>query len=194
MDDRPHDAGASPGGQAARRGPDGPGPERADSPDATIATIDDAERELTTAHDRIAELDDRWRRAAADLQNLRRRLGDELERARTEERTRVLTEWTSVVDDLERALANATEDDGPLIAGLRAILDRATEIMGRFGYPPFGDPGDAFDPNRHQAVASVVLSDDRHPPGTVVEVHRRGYGGEGGLLRPADVVVSRAPE
>ena len=197
MEDRTHDAGASAGDQTREvppRGPDDPTPERARSPDAAVATIsDDVEREAAATHERIAELDDRWRRTAADLQNLRRRLGDEIERARTEERTRVLAAWTSVVDDLERAVASMTEDDGALTTGLRAILDQATEVMRRFGYPPFGLPGDAFDPNRHHAVATVP-ADDRHAPGTVVAVQRRGYGGEAGLLRPADVVVSRAPD
>ena len=197
MDDRTHDAGASPEGDARGappRGPGEPGPEGGRASDATVATItDDVERDLATAHERIAELDDRWRRAVADLQNLRRRLGDEIERARTEERTRVLSAWTSVVDDLERALANTTEEDGPFVAGLRAILDRATETMRRFGHPPFGDAGDAFDPNRHNAVATAP-ADDQHPPGTIVEVQRRGYGGEPGVLRPADVVVSRASD
>jgi molecular chaperone GrpE len=194
VDDRPIHERASPQDQAGETAGPGPDPEIGSASDATVATIDNGvERELTTARDQIAELDDRWRRAAADLENHRRRLGDELERARTEERTRVLSAWTSVVDDLERALANTTEDDGPLITGLRAVLDRAREIMRRFGYPPFGDAGDRFDPSRHQAVATVP-ADDRHPPGSVVEIHRKGYGGEGGVLRPADVVVSRAPD
>ena len=196
MNDRTHDA-VSPEGEALEareRDPGEPGPDRGRASDATVATItDDVEGELTAAHEQIAELDDRWRRAAADLQNLRRRLGDEIERARTEERTRVLSAWASVVDDLERALANATEEAGPFVAGLRAILDRATETMRRFGYPPFGDAGDAFDPNSHHAVATAS-ADDQHPPGTIVEVQRRGYGGEAGVLRPADVVVSRASD
>jgi molecular chaperone GrpE len=194
VDERPGHEGASPQDQAGEAaGPD-PGVELGSASDATVATITgDAEGELTTARHRIAELDDRWRRAAADLQNLRRRLGDEIERARTEERTRVLTAWTSVVDDVERALASATDDDAPITTGLRAILDRATETMRRFGHPPFGDAGDAFDPNRHHAVATAPAN-DRHPPGTIVEVQRRGYGGEGPVLRPADVVVSQAPD
>jgi molecular chaperone GrpE len=197
VDDRRPAAGASPEGEADEASPSDRGergPDRAGAPDATVATItDDVERELRSAHDRIAELDDRWRRAAADLQNVRRRAGEEIERGRAEERTRVLAAWTSVVDDLERALANTTEDDGPVIAGLRAILDGAWAVMRRFGYAPFGEVGDAFDPKRHHAVATVP-ADDRHPPGTVVDVQRRGYGGGDGVLRPADVVVSRAPD
>jgi molecular chaperone GrpE len=194
VDDRPHHERASPQDQAGETAGPGPDPEIGSASDATVATVDDdVERDLTAARDQIAELDDRWRRAAADLQNHRRRLGDELERARTEERMRVLAAWASVADDLERALASMRDDDGPLVAGLRAILDRATEVMGRFGYPPFGDAGDRFDPNRHHAVATAP-ADERHPPGSVVEVHRRGYGGESGVLRPADVVVARAPD
>jgi molecular chaperone GrpE len=197
VDDRTHDSGASPQGDARGghpRDPGEPGPQRGPAPDATVATItDDVEGELAAAHERIAELDDAWRRAAADLQNLRRRLGDDIERARTEERTRVLSAWTSVVDDLERALANTTEEDGPFVAGLHAILDRATETMRRFGHPPFGEAGEAFDPKRHNAVATAP-ADHQHPPGTIVEVQRRGYGGDPGVLRPADVVVSRASD
>src|SRR5918992_5649683 len=68
------------------------------------------EPEDERASQRIAELGDRWKRAAADLENYRKRFARELERGRTEVQERILGEWLPVVDDLERALAHATKD------------------------------------------------------------------------------------
>lgn len=142
------------------------------------------------ASERIAELGDRWRRAAADLENFRKRFARELERGRAEVRERILGEWLSVVDDLERALAHATKDPSAILEGLGAILERAWSIMERLGYPRFGETGVPFDPARHEAV-STVEADAEHPPGTVVAVTRAGYGAGDRILRPAGVVVTR---
>src|SRR5919109_3269832 len=86
-----------------------------------------AEREHASR--RIAELGDRWKRAAADLENFRKRFARELERGRTEVQERILGERLSVVDDLERALAHATKDPASILEGLGAILERAWAIL-----------------------------------------------------------------
>jgi molecular chaperone GrpE len=150
----------------------------------------DAGAEEERASERIAELSDRWRRAAADLENFRKRFARELGRGRAEERERILGEWLPVVDDLERALAHATKDPASVLEGLGAILERAWAIMERFGYPRYGETGVPFDPARHEAV-STVEADDQHPPGTVVAITRAGYGAGDRILRPAGVVVTR---
>jgi molecular chaperone GrpE len=148
------------------------------------------EAEDERASRQIADLNDRWRRAAADLDNFRKRFARELERGRAEVRERILGEWVSVVDDLERALAHATKDPTSILEGLGAILERAWSIMERFGYPRFGETGVPFDPARHEAM-STVEADDEHPPGTVVAITRAGYGAGDRILRPAGVVVTR---
>ena len=80
---------------------------------------DDA-RGADAAHaEALAEMEDRWRRALADLDNLRRRYERELERTTTAERARVAAEWLPVVDNLELALEHAGVDPAAIVEGVR---------------------------------------------------------------------------
>ena len=143
--------------------------------------------------DTVALLEDRLRRALADLDNLRKRYEREVERERLTERMHVARQWLPVVDDLERALEHlAAADDGDqraVIEGVRVVRDRALTVLAQLGFPRFDATGEPFDPARHEAV-SVVDSDAR--PGTVVGTIRPGYGAGEVVLRPAGVVVARA--
>jgi molecular chaperone GrpE len=138
--------------------------------------------------------EDRWRRAAADLENLRRRYGRDVERERAAERARVAGAWLPVLDNLELALAHAGSDHGAVVTGVQAVRDLAVDVLRRLGYPRHDEVGVPFDPARHEVV-SVVDAPDL-PPGTVVAVVRPGYGdGTGaGQLRPVAVAVSRQRE
>ncbi|GAA0411144.1 hypothetical protein Acor_14960 [Acrocarpospora corrugata] len=133
---------------------------------------------------RVAELEDRLLRSAADLDNLRKRLAGELER----ERARATAEWLPVLDNLELALRHAKADPEAVVDGLRAVHEQALAVLSRLGYPRQDDEGAAFDPERHDAVATVPAISA--PPGTVAEVVRPGYGEGGRRLRPAAVVVA----
>jgi molecular chaperone GrpE len=138
----------------------------------------------------VAELEDRWRRALADLDNLRKRCARELERERAAEQARVAAAWLPVVDDLDRALAHATDDSNPIIEGMRAVRVHALTVLAGLGYPRYEEVGVPFDPARHEAVK--VVDDAEAAPGTVVEVLRPGYGQEERWLRPASVAVATA--
>jgi molecular chaperone GrpE len=133
----------------------------------------------------------RLRRVLADLDNLRKRFGREVERERTDERARVAAEWLPVLDNLELALQHAGEDSPAFVEGVRAIHDQAVGVLTRLGFPPFEDDvGAPFDPTRHQAVGAA---DSDAPPGTVVAIVRPGYGRDDRILRPASVIVAREP-
>lgn len=138
---------------------------------------------------KIAELEDRWRRALADLDNYRKRVARALDQERTEERARTSAAWLPVLDDLERALEHAEAEPGTVIQGVRAVLDHARQVIERLGYPRRDDEGEPFDPARHEAVSSVAGSGA--PDGTVVHVVRPGYGEGRAQLRPAQVVVAK---
>jgi len=138
---------------------------------------------------RVAELEDAWRRAAADLENLRRRFDRELERGRLAERERVLAAWLPVVDNLERALEHS-EDPEAILSGLRMVLGQAHGVLEAFGYTRIDRAGERFDPLLHEAV-SAVTPDEEHPPGYVVAVTRPGWVAADRVLRPASVVVAR---
>ncbi|MFD6162881.1 nucleotide exchange factor GrpE [Nocardia sp. NPDC060256] len=136
-----------------------------------------------------AEWEDRARRTAADLDNLRKRYARDLDRERAAERAKVAGAWLPMLDNLELALAHANSETDPLVAGVRAIRDQAVQVLEQLGYPRHSEVGVAFSPERHEVVSVVDRPD--FPPGTVVEVLRPGYGENAQQLRPAAVIVSR---
>jgi molecular chaperone GrpE len=136
----------------------------------------------------LARLEDGWRRALADLDNLRKRYARELDRERKLERSKVASAMLPVVDNLERALHHAGDDADSVLAGVRAILDQAVQVLENLGYPRDTETGVPFDPGRHEVVN--VTENDGSAPGTVLGVLRPGYGEGSQQLRPAAVVVS----
>jgi molecular chaperone GrpE len=139
----------------------------------------------------LADLEDRWRRAVADLDNLRKRYARELERERAAERARVAAQFLPVLDNLDRALAHAGGDSGAIVQGVRAVREEALAAMTRLGFPRYEEVGVPFNPSRHEAAK--VVETDEAAAGTVVEVLRPGYGQDDRSLRPAAVAVATAP-
>ncbi|WP_046471589.1 nucleotide exchange factor GrpE [Allosalinactinospora lopnorensis] len=137
---------------------------------------------------RVRELEDRWRRALADRENLRKRHAAELTRAVAAERARVAEAWLPVVDNLDLALAHADSETGAFVEGVRAVRDQAVEVLARLGYPRYEEVGVPFDPLWHEVVE--VRGTSEAPAGHVLEVLRPGYGSAERQLRPAAVAVS----
>jgi molecular chaperone GrpE len=138
----------------------------------------------------LEQMEDRFKRALADLDNYRKRSARELERLVTERGDAVLRDWLEVVDGVERALQQTP--DTPLYDGLRAVLEHMDAVLERHGVRRIGERGEPFDPNRHEAVD--VRETDEAADRTVVEVLRSGYARGDRVLRPAQVVVARAPQ
>src|ERR1700753_4010205 len=157
-------------------------------PNASPETVDPQ----SNSDAELARLEDRWRRALADLDNLRKRYARELERERKLERSKVAGAWLPVVDNLERALHHSGGDADSVIAGVRAILDQAVQVLDNLGYPRDTESGRTFDPARHEVVS--VTENGGSAPGTVLGVLRPGYGEGSQQLRPAAVVVSGREE
>lgn len=144
------------------------------------------EDEYTAA---LKEVEDRWRRALADLDNLRKRHARELDRERAVERTRTAAAFLPVVDNLELALDHAGSDPGAIVEGVRAVRDQAVSILERLGYERHAETGVPFDPSRHEVVG--VVQDPDAEPNTVAQVLRPGYGEAERQLRPAAVTVAK---
>lgn len=143
----------------------------------------------------LAEMDDRWRRALADFDNLRKRFAGEVDRERALERARVAAAWLPIVDNLELALTHADADPTTIIAGIEAVRDQAVQILERLGFErrdEAGEVGEPFDPARHEAISS--RADAAAKPGTVLHVVRPGYGDGERQIRPASVVVATREE
>jgi molecular chaperone GrpE len=141
----------------------------------------------------IAQLEDSWRRTAAELENFRKRCAKDVVRAREQERTSVAARWLPVLDNLERALEHASSNPEQILEGVRAVRQQALAILADLGYPRRDDEtGKPFDPARHEAVSTVAADD--LVPGTVAHVVQAGYGTDDRMLRPASVVVATRGE
>jgi molecular chaperone GrpE len=154
-----------------------------------------AELELSQLHGREAfeklkEEHERFLRAAADLENYRKRAQREKEEVQRFGAERLLKDLLPVVDNLDRALAAAAPDD-PLAGGVKLVLKVLEEALARHGVKSFHALGETFDPRNHEAILTVPAGD--HLPGTVVLEHGRGFTLNDRLVRPALVGVAAAP-
>jgi molecular chaperone GrpE len=169
---------------------DGPqSPTTVDEPSQAEAEPAQSEAESELA-EQLASAEDRYRRALADLDNLRKRTAREIERRIEESRDVLLLEWLEALDSVERALGMTP--GGPLQEGLRSVLGQMEGILARHGVRRIGERGEPFDPARHDAVA--VRESEDAPDRSVIEVARSGFAAGDRVLRPAQVIVSRRPE
>ena len=128
-------------------------------------------------------------RERADLDNQRKRLARDVEQARKFANERLLSELLPLFDSMEAGLAAAEKAD-PLREGMELTLrqlHRIAEANGLVEVAP--QPGDTFDPERHQAMSMV--DPGALPPGSVAQVFQKGYVLNDRLLRPALVVVAK---
>lgn len=140
-----------------------------------------------------AVLRDRWLRARAELENVRRRARLDVDEARRYGNTSLLLALLPVVDTLQRALDTAPDDTpAAFIEGLRLTEQQFLITLESHGVTPFAvSAGDVFDPTRHRALLEHPT--DAHAPGTVVHELVRGYMIHDRLLREAQVAVAKAP-
>jgi molecular chaperone GrpE len=147
----------------------------------------EAERDLAAE---LAQMEDRYKRALADLDNYRKRSAREAERRVEESREALLRDWLEAIDSVERALW--MDPESPMSEGLRAVLEQMEAILARQGVQRIGAAGEPFDPERHEAVGVRPTNDQ--PDRTVAEVARSGFELGGRVLRPAQVIVGRRQE
>jgi molecular chaperone GrpE len=161
-------------------------------PAAALARVGvELEAKLAAAEKEKKDNYDRFLRAAADLENTRKRQKRELEDAKFETKNKVLKEMLPVVDNLERAIehAGAAGEKNPILEGVQLVLRQFTAAFERLEVTPVDAMGQPFDPNLHEAISQ---QESDQPPGTIVQVLQRGYRAGERLLRPALVVVAKA--
>lgn len=135
---------------------------------------------------------DRYLRAAAELENVRKRAARDVEKARRFALERFAGELLNVRDSLEMGLS-AGEEAGAeaILEGSQATLKLLHGTMEQFGVTEVDPAGEPFDPEFHEAMAMQPSADVE--PGSVLAVYQKGYTLNGRLLRPARVVVSQEP-
>ncbi len=150
-----------------------------------------AHQDLVSAQQEIAsdephELGPIEHRLRSDLANLRRHRDQAIGLARAEERAQSAAAIGGLRDDLARALASSPDTDTPWAEGTRMVLRSAEAALTRAGAESFGAVGEAFEPERHEAVGQAPGGED----GTIASVQQVGIIlQDGRLVRPARVVV-----
>ena len=169
-------------------------PANADKPAPAALTPADYEAKIAALEQGKKENYDRFLRAAADMENLRKRTKRELEDARYDAKVKTLKEMLPVVDNLERAIEHAgggaDGKNNPIVEGVQLVLRQFQTAFERLDVVAVDAQDKPFDPNVHEAISQ---QESEAPPGTIVQVLQRGYKIGERLLRPALVVVAKPP-
>ena len=164
--------------------------------EVTDAALGEALKKLVDAEEVASRANDDLLRVQAEMQNLRRRSEQDIEKAHKYSQEKFSTELLSVMDNLERALAAAAnhEDDTvkAIYEGVDLTLKSFTDCFNRFHIEAVDPMGEPFDPQLHQAM--TIIENAEVEPNTVIEVMQKGYTLHGRVIRPAMVVVSKEPE
>ena len=161
------------------------GADSGDSEDAELAELQ-AMRELAAANH------DRYLRAVAELDNVRKRAARDVEKARRYGLERLAQALLPVIDSLEAGLASAEQATAEsLLDGKRATMRLMNSALEQVGIKELDPHGEPFDPALHEAMA--VAPSDNAEPGTVIEVFQKGYSIHDRLLRAARVIVAGEP-
>lgn len=163
----------------------------------------DAQAELVQALARVDELEKQLQqsqktereamiRAQAEIENIRRRTQQDVEKAHKFALEKFSNELLPVLDNLERALSAADHENEqmkPMIEGLELTLKSFLDAVRKFGIEVVEEKNVAFNPEVHQAM--TLIDSPEHEANHVVDVMQKGYTLNGRLLRPAMVVVSK---
>ena len=154
-------------------------------------------------HDRVTELERQLEEAkskalyaAADTQNVRRRLEQELQQAKSYAAAGFARDMLAIKDHLDRALAAVSDElrgdktAAQFLAGIEATSRELEAVFQRNGVTRITSVGEPLDPHRHQAM--VEMPSDQEP-GTIIEEMQPGYMMKDRLLRPAMVAVAKRP-
>jgi molecular chaperone GrpE len=126
-------------------------------------------------------------RTQADFENYRRRVARESALAQERGVVKLAKELLPALDNLDRALEAADQDD-PLLQGVRLVREELSAALHRVGIESFSPTGEIFDPSLHEAVVHQPV--DGAASGTVAEVYQPGYRLRDHVIRPARVVVA----
>jgi molecular chaperone GrpE len=128
-------------------------------------------------------------RTQADFENYRKRVARDAAAAQERGVSSLVKELLPALDNLDRALEAAAQDD-PLLQGVRLVRSELSAALARAGIESFSPAGETFDPEVHEAVATAPQGPNGAQSGTVVEVYQPGYRMGASIIRPARVLVA----
>ncbi|MBO5789773.1 MAG: nucleotide exchange factor GrpE [Clostridia bacterium] len=153
--------------------------------DKTKAELADAREALAKAEAELAEQKDKYLRMMAEYDNFRRRSQKEKDGIYSDAVSDVISAMLPVVDNLERASVACAGEDNAVAKGLEMTLRSLAEMLEKLQVTSFGEAGDIFDPNVHNAV--MHDEDETKKEGEITDVFQKGYRRGDKILRYAMV-------
>lgn len=171
--------------------------QQAEAMPETVDVVDPRDERIAELEAALSQAQQRERdsvlRAKAEMENVRRRSEQDVEKAHKFALERFAGELLPVIDNLERALDMSDKTNSELastIEGIGLTLKSLLDAFRKFGLDVVGDTQVPFNPEVHQAM--TMLESDEHEPNHVMMVMQKGYTLNGRLIRPAMVAVSKA--
>ncbi len=161
--------------------------EKAEKPEKKKAKKED--KEIDKLKKELEEKNDQYLRLAAEYDNFRRRSQKEKEALYSECKSTVIKELLAVADNFERCVAfNENTSFEDYRKGVEMTYKQLTDAFTKLGVEAFGEAGDEFDPNLHNAV--MHTEDENLPENTIQNVLMKGYKSGDKVIRPAMVAVA----
>ena len=160
-----------------------------DEKDAKIAQLEAA---LLSSETKVKDQQDAVLRSKAEVENMRRRTEQEIDKARKYALNKFAEELLPVIDNLERAIQAVDAEHEvvkPILEGVELTHKTFVDAVSKFGLKEINPEGEAFNPEFHQAM-SIQESPD-HDSNTVMFVMQKGYELNGRVVRPAMVMVAK---
>ena len=159
-------------------------------------TLEQALERLANAEEAAEKAKGDLLRVQAEMQNLRRRTEQDIEKAHKYGQEKFSTELLSVMDNLERALDAASQHEDEAVKsiyeGVDLTLKSFTDCFNKFAIESVDPLGEPFDPQLHQAMSMQDAPDAE--PNTIISVMQKGYTLHGRVIRPAMVMVAKGKE
>ena len=164
--------------------------------EAQELTLEQALERLANAEEAAEKAKGDLLRVQAEMQNLRRRTEQDIEKAHKYGQEKFSTELLSVMDNLERALDAASQHDDEVVKaiyeGVDLTLKSFNDCFSKFAIESVDPLGEPFDPQLHQAMSMQDAPDAE--PNTIISVMQKGYTLHGRVIRPAMVMVAKGKE
>jgi molecular chaperone GrpE len=159
---------------------------------AQLVEMERLQQALAECEERAKNHWEQYLRAVADVENVRKRAQRDVEAAHRYALDKLAQELLPVFDSLQLAVENADRADAAsLAAGQEATLKLLAKAFEKLGIAEINPLGEPFDPSKHEAM--LTQPSDSAEPNSVLKVVQRGYELNGRLLRPARVIVAKAP-
>ncbi len=143
------------------------------------------EKHEPTIEDELKDTKDQLLRTAAEYANFRARSAKEKEQTYSNAKGNVVAEILPSIDNLERALSQENSDYEALKKGVQMTMDGLMAALEKLGVEAFGEAGETFDPNLHNAVMHV--DDEELGENVITDVFQKGYKINDRVIRPAMV-------